>query len=598
MSPVPVADLADHSVYRPRPSASCDVVMKGGITSGVIYPKAICELARKYRLRQVGGSSAGAIAAAAAAAAEHGRESSAGGFARLAELPNWLGAPDADGGDSNLFHLFQPQPATAPYYRLFVGQMKVRGLMAKLGVITRAAVTAFPVRVIGLILAGLAIGLLPLLMDGGPWDILNLVAWTFIGLLASVVLVAVGAVRGFLREVKANGYGLCKGSRDPSTVGPPPLSDWLTTELNRLAGLPETGDPLTFGDLESQDIHLCMMTTGLNTGLPYRLPFSQRIWFYEPERLAEYFPENVINALNKSAPPQVDGDPPGYRRLPDSSDLPVVVAVRMSLSFPILLSAVPLASIDYTASDEEGNHKPEEHWFSDGGIVSNFPLYFFDKPLPATPTFGINLAKKEGLADEPADNTYLPTTNVSGILPRRASFNSVKDFGLQILDTMQNWSDNALTHVPGYRDRVVTVYHDGDEGGMNLNMTDELIEGLATRGQAAGVKLTQEFDFANHRWIRYRSTMELLEKLLADYANGFASPVKDHLPTYAEMIDGQLPTSYRTGWSRAMASSARVRTWAGADSLVSTASNWSQSDHSFSTGAPKPTPSLRIGPEV
>ena len=55
------AKLDDQATYQPIPDASCDVVMKGGITSGVIYPKAICELARHHRLRQVGGSSAGAI---------------------------------------------------------------------------------------------------------------------------------------------------------------------------------------------------------------------------------------------------------------------------------------------------------------------------------------------------------------------------------------------------------------------------------------------------------------------------------------------------------------------------------------------------------
>ena len=52
---------------RPR---FCDVVMKGGITSGVVYPKAMVTLAKCFRLKYIGGTSAGAIAAAAAAAAE------------------------------------------------------------------------------------------------------------------------------------------------------------------------------------------------------------------------------------------------------------------------------------------------------------------------------------------------------------------------------------------------------------------------------------------------------------------------------------------------------------------------------------------------
>lgn len=56
-----------------NPTRLCDLVMKGGITSGVVYPSAVCELARLYSFKNIGGTSAGAIAAAAAAAAEYGR---------------------------------------------------------------------------------------------------------------------------------------------------------------------------------------------------------------------------------------------------------------------------------------------------------------------------------------------------------------------------------------------------------------------------------------------------------------------------------------------------------------------------------------------
>ena len=36
------------------PALQCDIVMKGGITSGVVYPFAVCELATTFRLRSVG----------------------------------------------------------------------------------------------------------------------------------------------------------------------------------------------------------------------------------------------------------------------------------------------------------------------------------------------------------------------------------------------------------------------------------------------------------------------------------------------------------------------------------------------------------------
>ena len=97
------------------PPLQCDIVMKGGITSGVVYPLAVSELAKVYRLRSVGGTSAGAIAAAAAAAAELGRSS--GGFTKLGALPAWLGQGD------HLFSLFQPEPSTRKLFRLLAASL-------------------------------------------------------------------------------------------------------------------------------------------------------------------------------------------------------------------------------------------------------------------------------------------------------------------------------------------------------------------------------------------------------------------------------------------------------------------------------------------
>ena len=51
----------------------CDLTMRGGTTSGVVYPLAVASLARHYEFKQIGGASAGAIAAAFTAAAERGR---------------------------------------------------------------------------------------------------------------------------------------------------------------------------------------------------------------------------------------------------------------------------------------------------------------------------------------------------------------------------------------------------------------------------------------------------------------------------------------------------------------------------------------------
>src|SRR5947209_19148571 len=70
----------------------CDLVMKGGITSGVVYPAAVMVLKDQFRFRSIGGTSAGAIAAALTAAAEFGRED--GGFDRLQSVRNQIKRED------------------------------------------------------------------------------------------------------------------------------------------------------------------------------------------------------------------------------------------------------------------------------------------------------------------------------------------------------------------------------------------------------------------------------------------------------------------------------------------------------------------------
>src|SRR5437773_6021106 len=73
----------------------CDLVMKGGITSGVVFPKAVARLSDQYRFRNIGGTSAGALAAAGAAAAEYRRATDSAnphyGFTKLADLAEVLG---------------------------------------------------------------------------------------------------------------------------------------------------------------------------------------------------------------------------------------------------------------------------------------------------------------------------------------------------------------------------------------------------------------------------------------------------------------------------------------------------------------------------
>jgi hypothetical protein len=91
-----VVRQANDQLQLAPPPDQCNLVLKGGITSGVIYPRALGALAERYTFRSIGGASVGAVAAAAAAAAEYSRqhfktEAPTQGFEGLEKLPDELG---------------------------------------------------------------------------------------------------------------------------------------------------------------------------------------------------------------------------------------------------------------------------------------------------------------------------------------------------------------------------------------------------------------------------------------------------------------------------------------------------------------------------
>src|SRR5438093_4983980 len=97
-----------------EPRQECDLVMKGGVTSGLVYQGAVLLLKDTYTFRNIGGTSAGAIAAALTAAAEYGRKGGVDGFARMREWTERLGTEKG-----LLRSLFQPAPAARPAFGAF-----------------------------------------------------------------------------------------------------------------------------------------------------------------------------------------------------------------------------------------------------------------------------------------------------------------------------------------------------------------------------------------------------------------------------------------------------------------------------------------------
>ncbi|MEP6796943.1 MAG: hypothetical protein ABI890_02290 [Lapillicoccus sp.] len=619
-SPVTYLSRADDS-------RQCDLIMKGGISSGIIYPRAACTLAATYRFRSVGGASAGAIAAAAVAAAEHGRKT--GGFVRLFALPDDLG--------TSLAGLFQPGPTTKRPFSILSAWLEPKLSVAAKLKATAIAVAADAPVVFALVLAGLlVVPLAAIALTGGAglqhWLGWAIAALVWIPTATILALAAAGYVlaKRTLTAMTGNGFGLCNGhQRDPSTDAAP-LTDWMTATFDNLAGKAPGEPPLTFGDLwgeaatalqrpitdrddqdlpvdptqraaaaAARDVDLVVMTTCLTFQRPYRFPFTDSTFFFCPEHLGEYFPQQVVTHMLATTSAvadrsdTVDGaeQPISMRcpthhsqvhHLPHPWDIPVVVAARLSLSFPGLISAVPLFTVD--DSRKPGSRTLIPVWFSDGGISSNFPMHFFDSPFPGRPTFGIDLGPLD--PDYPDELVYKPPRQGGTGQPSATPLPGMLAFGHAILNTMQDWVDNTQITMPGFRDRIVTVRQRPGEGGMNLKMPASTISSLADRGAEAARKFS-DFDLHLHQWIRYRVAMsgndEMLTSLNAKYVNGF----QDFIGTYGPITD-----HFKIGGPAATTADASAT-----QALMSLAGRWVTDEHPSSAGElPAPKPDIRFVP--
>jgi predicted acylesterase/phospholipase RssA len=543
-------------VSGPAALPRCDVVMKGGISSGIVYPRALAQLATHYRLRSLGGASAGAIAAAAAAAAEYGRAH--GGFERLAALPDLLAQTkdDDSAAATRLFGLFQPQASTRGLYGLLVaGLMPERprwGLAALRWLL--AAVRHFPLAaLLSLTFAALVLWALLGRADFSASALAAAcagVAGLFVGVSIFLITLTLVIVLHALHRVPANGYGLCSGSGAASALTP-----WLYATLQELAAIDQTR-PLRFGDLwrgretnpdyvaaaaqhdaRLRCIDLRLMTTALSQGRPLSFPLQSEAFCFDADEMRALFPDVVVDALIADSPQRFeDGPLAGRYRLPAMCDLPIIVPLRMSLAFPLLLSAVPLWRVRMdpdTRTRGAWVRVAEKVWFSDGGICSNFPIHYFDNLVPAWPTFGIDLVDARFVpepAQDPQDFVWMPDHNGSGKASEVVDVEPGGRAGMlgflrAIVTTMQGWSDSTQLAIPGYRDRIVAVRLRSEEGGINLRMSPALIERLARRGEWAGKTLLAHYaapnpptgsitGWRNHRWLRYRIAMRVLGEAL------------------------------------------------------------------------------------
>lgn len=549
----------------------CDIVMEGGITSGIIYTTAVARLARHYRFRGIAGSSIGAFAAALTAAAElQRRQGSTQGFDDIAAIPDKL-AQEKD-GRTLLERLFNPQPGTRRLFEVFRAGLGKTSWAKAAWFAAREAQRQYcsVARWIGLVLTALLLvsPLLGLLLAGGYAaalvQVANLVSWLGAVLLVWLVAAIGGPLAGLLGDLQrgflCNGFGLCRGWGEKTSGDMPDLCGFLHAAIQKAAGRdPERDPPLTFRDLwnapgapadvlgyagqisgvEARSIDLQVHTTNLAHGRLYRFPLDDpddpqrdedmgRL-FFRADELRRYFPDGLVKylvAMSHPYSPRTTSDPPtvkpGYFELP-AADLPVVVAVRLAMSFPGLISALPLHAIDYRTHGAQ-SRVLRRCWMSDGGLCSNFPIHLFDSWIPAWPTFGIALMSRDDKDQRPV---WLPQTHRQGrgdlfdgrLESDRPAFSRLGGFVALLWLAAWRWNDRTLMRMPGVRDRVVRVFLLPNEGGINIRMSHDEILGLARDygGPAADAFIRRFADagsvgWSEHRWVRFMVLLTALRE--------------------------------------------------------------------------------------
>jgi predicted acylesterase/phospholipase RssA len=277
-------------------------------------------------------------------------------------------------------------------------------------------------------------------------------------------------------------------------------------------------------------------------------------------------------------PESIDGGllEPDLRLLP-REHLPILVAVRLSMSCPVLFACVPLLSLNRDTHPEDTSLV--RLWFSDGGIGSNFPIHLFDKAIPRWPTFGLRIL------DQPPRNssrnypmrTFLPYQHRDGaednlLYPRdsgaftglgevKADVGAFMKFIFSIYTSAKDGHDQSFGRMPDVRNRVVRLYLNSRAGNMlNLKLAPELICDLALgtgarSGRNAAQAYLQEIPgekynwvsgWTDHRWVRMNMLIHGLREYLDGVGEGLVSqglPGTVNNPSLMEQLEQAAQTA-------------------------------------------------------
>ena len=461
----------------------------------------------------------------------------------------------------------------------------------------------------------------------------------------------------------------------PAADGLPPLATWVADRIDDLAGIPharlETKDlfdsagllhdggigsdtdagraPLTFGDLwlgrvgprrdedadlllraasdpEHRVVDLALTTTNVTQRRPYRFPLPAAA---ELERrgltpllfcrmcLEAVLPVRVVAHLVAASPAlEADHTCPRHEgsqlfELPDPWDVPVALAVRMSMAVPGLLTAVPLATVEADL-DRPGKETVHLHWFADGDLSAGMPVSFFDTLLPRWPTFGFHVQPDAASA---RDLDGAPTAGPGWVLPEQDAARkpvhwhdaaSLGTFTRLLAGTARAWADASVSDLPGFRGRVAQVSSLPSSGADPVPFVRQrTVLSLALRGYEAGEALRARFTGSDdgiagqsqtdrYRWIRLRTA-------LREY-RGMSLSIGARLPLYSDLASGYRVPGALAGWfPEGFEPGSKDPSWPEAAATVTTLRALSAGgvlDWDADLGAPPVDPDLRLNPPI
>ncbi|HEY0625350.1 MAG TPA: hypothetical protein VGD10_01315 [Allosphingosinicella sp.] len=620
------------------PEKYCDVVMKGGITSGLVYPEAVLKLSDHYGFKQIGGTSAGAIAAVMTAAAEVGRRNGHSdgktGFSGLRLLTDELTSEGFIRG------LFQPAPAAKG---LLAGANGVAAGRSKLVALSNLLLRTSPVPAILALLAMAVTAAAVAWIASRSWHV-DLSIALIIAIAAAtpgMVLAAIWAAAWRFparasRILCGNFFGICSGLSNGK--GAPALTEWMHYWTRTLAGV-DVDRPLLFRDLweaprydgepeSKRAVDLVAFSSNISHREPHRMPLDGKRFYFLEDEFRRLFPPAVVQHLlsHSAETDRIEHDGRIYHLIPPPEEFPVVMAARMSLSFPLLLSAIPLYVPRYERAEPSSGRAPREAeddpdqlqsagseaerphsnligmnvcWFSDGGLTLNFPIHLFDTPLPRWPTFALNLVYPQLEAEEELPGPRIPKTNREGwqstYYPFRdtSPLSQMKSFTGAMVSTVREWRDLIQVRAPGYRDRIAHVPLGPGEGGLNLDMPEEILKRVAARGAATGDEIVKNFNFNNHYWVRYRNTMAATEDMIERLVKvAFNQPLPEYENAWKAMRNhGDYP-SYSFTRAQSLLSGQAL------DQLQTFSKLQAERRTSLRNRAPKPEGELRVTPKL